>query len=612
MDDKIPKTNLLAQLRWYDDVNQHRNRFYERATSVKARIQHIMLTFLFVYTLCYLLLMNGIYITNLTHKTSINIQVHQSNSQGLKVYERIADDFLHNKSEHEAASEETDDAHDNLQGKTNSNKENTTSKNKGNKQHQAKDKPKSNKDKKEALKKRMYNYGYEIVHRITGRHSFFITAILDPVSDTSLNGADNREEAWNKDVNDDSTTTGNGLEPGDVAPGNKDPFEDYLGVDEMFKSKNIENYWVDESGRDNTGIIVVNGWEYFVHLRNQYDCCYQYNNTDVKSTRLIKKITWNVNDLKIVKATQFVCPLLLHTSDGVEDMLPTKIALATLNGCQAPNVASKYVNVEQMFPIADKISIGVCAKLIYKNFSAEKLIEWVEFNKMMGVNKMMLFTHDISPDTKFVLDYYVKQGLMFLKEFDYPLKLVYPRMPGGKNVMSFQDEQVTVFDCMERFNNYDFVAVIDLDEFLVPTRNNTWRTMLTDLMKEYPTASGFSFHTQIFTLDWGVSNPNGEFFVTRYVKRTRTMWDRKKNIILPSRILRGSAWTHEFTSLNGHTAVKVPSKTANIFHYRKCRPHWVMFGTCTSKRRKVPDDTMISVMDRIKTQVIDMKRLLLK
>jgi len=55
------------------------------------------------------------------------------------------------------------------------------------------------------------------------------------------------------------------------------------------------------------------------------------------------------------------------------------------------------------------------------------------------------------------------------------------RVPGGKNNVAFNDEQVTVFDCLERLHDYDFVTVLDVDEFLVPTNslpNGSWKTML--------------------------------------------------------------------------------------------------------------------------------------
>jgi len=41
---------------------------------------------------------------------------------------------------------------------------------------------------------------------------------------------------------------------------------------------------------------------------------------------------------------------------------------------------------------------------------------------------------------------------------------------GEKNVMPFVDEQVTVFDCMDRLKNFDYVAIIDVDEIVIPRR----------------------------------------------------------------------------------------------------------------------------------------------
>ena len=37
-------------------------------------------------------------------------------------------------------------------------------------------------------------------------------------------------------------------------------------------------------------------------------------------------------------------------------------------------------------------------------------------------------------------------------------------------MMPFVDEQVTVFDCMDRLKNFDYVAIIDVDEIVVPRR----------------------------------------------------------------------------------------------------------------------------------------------
>ena len=52
---------------------------------------------------------------------------------------------------------------------------------------------------------------------------------------------------------------------------------------------------------------------------------------------------------------------------------------------------------------------------------------------------------------------------------------------GDKNSQAWQDEQVTVFDCQERLRGYSFVSVVDLDEFLLPLRDDNLREMMVSM-----------------------------------------------------------------------------------------------------------------------------------
>ena len=49
---------------------------------------------------------------------------------------------------------------------------------------------------------------------------------------------------------------------------------------------------------------------------------------------------------------------------------------------------------------------------------------------------------------------------------------------GDKNAQAWQDEQVTVFDCQERLRGYSFISIVDLDEFLLPLRDENLRDMM--------------------------------------------------------------------------------------------------------------------------------------
>ena len=58
--------------------------------------------------------------------------------------------------------------------------------------------------------------------------------------------------------------------------------------------------------------------------------------------------------------------------------------------------------------------------------------------------------------------------------------VAYPRRLGQKYTLSWHDEQVVVFDCMERLQGYHYIAVLDLDEFLIPKYKEyyNWKVML--------------------------------------------------------------------------------------------------------------------------------------
>jgi len=44
--------------------------------------------------------------------------------------------------------------------------------------------------------------------------------------------------------------------------------------------------------------------------------------------------------------------------------------------------------------------------------------------------------------------------------------------------LAWVDEQVTVFDCIQRFRGYKYIGILDVDEFLVPKSPD---------IKDYPT-----------------------------------------------------------------------------------------------------------------------------
>ena len=55
---------------------------------------------------------------------------------------------------------------------------------------------------------------------------------------------------------------------------------------------------------------------------------------------------------------------------------------------------------------------------------------------------------------------------------------MYPRDYRRKNRMSWNDEQLMVYDTVEKYSGYEYVGFIDYDEYLIPTRNRTLKELI--------------------------------------------------------------------------------------------------------------------------------------
>ena len=55
---------------------------------------------------------------------------------------------------------------------------------------------------------------------------------------------------------------------------------------------------------------------------------------------------------------------------------------------------------------------------------------------------------------------------------------LYPRNYKHHNRLSWNDEQIVVYDTFERYSGYRYFGIIDYDEYLIPSRNRTIKRML--------------------------------------------------------------------------------------------------------------------------------------
>jgi len=109
-----------------------------------------------------------------------------------------------------------------------------------------------------------------------------------------------------------------------------------------------------------------------------------------------------------------------------------------------------------------KYNLSICA--ILKN-EGEYLAEWIEFHRIVGVEKFYIYDNESSDNTKDVLAPYIKSGIV---EYTY--------WPGwGQQGAAYND-------CIAK-HKFDtkWLAIIDLDEFIVPVATKTVPELLDNL-----------------------------------------------------------------------------------------------------------------------------------
>lgn len=182
--------------------------------------------------------------------------------------------------------------------------------------------------------------------------------------------------------------------------------------------------------------------------------------------------------------------------------------------------------------VEPKHFLAVCA--IMKN-EGTYLAEWIDWHHAMGVEKFYLYDNDSDDDTRAVLEPYIASGLV-----------EYVWFPGVARQLAAYD------DCFERHRlDAQWIAVIDIDEFIVPMKHRTLREFM-------QTQSPDVASVEINWLCYGSSGhkertPGGvmERF-TRHSEPGHTLNHHVKSVVNPRRVCC-MIGCHEAARVSGRT-----------------------------------------------------------
>jgi hypothetical protein len=175
--------------------------------------------------------------------------------------------------------------------------------------------------------------------------------------------------------------------------------------------------------------------------------------------------------------------------------------------------------------------LAICA--VYRD-EAPYLSEWLEFHRIVGVERFFLYNNRSTDDHAEVLAPYVADGLVMVHDC--------PDVPAALRVH---------VDCIERHrDDARWIAFIDIDEFLFSPTGRT----VPEVLEDYEKWPAVVVNLAWFGTSGHVTKPSG-LVIENYVRRAADGSRRNrivKSIVDPRRVLRPGPNTNYFLYTDGH------------------------------------------------------------
>ncbi|XP_076646085.1 uncharacterized protein LOC143355276 [Halictus rubicundus] len=254
----------------------------------------------------------------------------------------------------------------------------------------------------------------------------------------------------------------------------------------------------------------------------------------------------------------------------------------------------------------DKELLAVCVKPLHYDYNRVlQLVEFIELHGLLGASHVTLYNDTVGAEAGCALKYYEAKGLVTVLPWHH-LDMI--------SQLEIRTEGLfaALNDCLYRsMYKYEYVALVDLDEFIIPRHNDTIIDLIRWMGSRMNTKStgAYSFQNAFFYLQWA----DDPFIVTsrtpieaglitlRKTRRRAKLHphkQRSKYICKPQNVVEaGNHFVWEF--IPGHGTLNVPSGSAILHHYRVCE----FGGDDCIKTQSLVDRTAYKYKDRLSENV---------
>ncbi|XP_026673154.1 uncharacterized protein LOC108629486 isoform X2 [Ceratina calcarata] len=254
----------------------------------------------------------------------------------------------------------------------------------------------------------------------------------------------------------------------------------------------------------------------------------------------------------------------------------------------------------------ERVTLAVCVKPLHYDYNRVlQLIEFIELHRLLGVSHLTLYNDTVGPEAGCALKYYEAKGIVTLLPWHH-LDMISQREIRTEALFA------ALNDCLYRsMYKFEYVALVDLDEFIVPRHNDTIIDLIRWMGSRINTKStgAYSFQNAFFYLQWADDpfvvtsrTPVEAGLITLRKTRRRTKLhphkQRSKYVCKPLDVVEaGNHFVWEF--IPGHGVLNVPSDAAILHHYRVCE----FGGDDCVKTQSVVDRTAYKYKERLAENV---------
>lgn len=219
-----------------------------------------------------------------------------------------------------------------------------------------------------------------------------------------------------------------------------------------------------------------------------------------------------------------------------------------------------------------------------------RMVEWIETLHYLGAEKIFLYELEVHPNITKVLNYYQEKGLVDVTPLTLPG--YQPNIPGlihmyfkSKITNKRQNELIPYNDCLyKNMYRYRYIAVLDIDEVIMPKGNNMyWKDLMDGVLNKalaIKNVERASYNVRnVYFFDSITSNPGHSHFkdIPQYMHMFQHVY-RAKNHTKPGAYIKCFHNPERVLSLHNHfplaclggacSSFPIDTEDAQLQHYR--------------------------------------------